>query len=103
MGRRAKLRKKTSGGRLAKLHKKYRASKCDLCGATGELHTHHRDKRHYNDSPSNWLTLCPECHAKIHRAERTPGEVAVSQRGRGAGQLVLPLLPKQTHQGGEGA
>ena len=55
------------GGRLAKLHRKYKASKCDLCGATGELHLHHKNKQHFDDNPGNWQTLCRSCHTKIHQ------------------------------------
>lgn len=83
------------GGRLARLHRKARASTCEICGEGGELHTHHRDWNHFNDTPSNWLTVCQRCHNILHevgyltdqeletiiakvRAERTAGEAAVN-------------------------
>jgi 5-methylcytosine-specific restriction endonuclease McrA len=55
-----------AGGRLAKLHRRYKASTCQTCGKGGELDIHHKDKRHFNDTPANWITLCKECHAKVH-------------------------------------
>ena len=41
---------------------------CVACGATGELHFHHLipKSKGGSDEESNLLTLCHECHAKIH-------------------------------------
>lgn len=80
------------GGRLAKLHRKFRACRCEVCGTTDNLHTHHRNGQHFDDSPRNWQTLCQPCHLKIHRTERTPGAVAVSGNGQeGQGVKTLPF------------
>jgi len=89
--------------RLAKLHRKYRAKTCAICGDDGELHTHHKNWNHFDDDPGNWLAVCQRCHNILHqvgyltdqeldriiakiRAERTPAAVAVSDEGQGAGQ-----------------
>ena len=57
---------KEPGGRSAKLHRKYRASTCAICGEGGEMHLHHRNWHHFDDRPSNWLTACLRCHSILH-------------------------------------
>lgn len=59
-------RLRQSGGRLAKLHRKYKASACEVCGKGGELHVHHKNRNHLDDNPSNCLTVCQECHHVLH-------------------------------------
>lgn len=49
--------------------KKRDGYKCRLCGTNEKnsvLHVHHKDRNHTNSSPSNLITLCEECHDKVH-------------------------------------
>ena len=39
---------------------------CELCGATENVHTHHKDLNHDNNELSNLQWLCGSCHAKLH-------------------------------------
>jgi len=41
---------------------------CQLCGSHRSLEVHHirRRSRGGEDSPSNLLTVCHDCHARIH-------------------------------------
>jgi 5-methylcytosine-specific restriction endonuclease McrA len=42
--------------------------RCQSCGAMSNLEVHHREFRSHsgNDSEENLITLCVECHARIH-------------------------------------
>ncbi|KKL49448.1 hypothetical protein LCGC14_2315390 [marine sediment metagenome] len=42
---------------------------CHICGSKdeGTLETHHMDKNSKNNTPSNLITLCANCHRKLHR------------------------------------
>ena len=53
--------------KLSKLHRKYKASQCSICHTVGELHIHHRNGHHYDDFPSNYITVCQNCHNLIHK------------------------------------
>lgn len=50
----------------------HRKPACEECGATENLHTHHRDLNWRNDDPANLQTLCPDCHltGKWHEHRR---------------------------------
>ena len=39
---------------------------CNLCGATRNLHLHHKDGDKRNSSFSNLITLCAKCHKRFH-------------------------------------
>ncbi len=39
---------------------------CQRCGRR-RLHVHHVDHDRGNDDPTNLVTLCPRCHAAVHR------------------------------------
>jgi hypothetical protein len=39
------------------------------CSYSAKLHIHHIDKNPSNNSPSNLLAVCPNCHARIHDGE----------------------------------
>ncbi|MGV9206323.1 MAG: HNH endonuclease [Promethearchaeia archaeon] len=42
-------------------------NKCAICGSESEMHVHHIDTDTTNNSPSNLITLCKECHSnKVH-------------------------------------
>jgi 5-methylcytosine-specific restriction endonuclease McrA len=42
--------------------------RCQSCGAMSNLEVHHREYRSHlgDDSEENLITLCAECHARIH-------------------------------------
>lgn len=54
----------------------YKKDKCELCGSTENLQSHHKVPGIYDDknenllwadnSPENHMTLCSSCHQKIH-------------------------------------
>lgn len=48
--------------RVAPLRKK----KCERCGSTENLSTHHKDRDWQNDDPDNLETLCSKCHTSHH-------------------------------------
>ncbi|MBE0435216.1 MAG: HNH endonuclease [Methylomicrobium sp.] len=39
---------------------------CEVCGKTTTLHVHHADENPLNNSPSNLMTLCAQCHREAH-------------------------------------
>lgn len=39
---------------------------CGLCGSRMELHRHHLDWDHSNNSSSNVVLLCQRCHTVLH-------------------------------------
>jgi hypothetical protein len=41
---------------------------CEVCGATGENHRHHRDEDPTNNAPENIQILCRKHHTEVHRA-----------------------------------
>jgi 5-methylcytosine-specific restriction endonuclease McrA len=43
--------------------------RCQSCGATSRLEVHHKQFRSQSghDSEPNLITLCSNCHARIHR------------------------------------
>jgi len=43
---------------------------CELCGGNHLLAVHHKDQNRYNDDPKNLVTLCANCHSKLHYDER---------------------------------
>lgn len=44
---------------------------CEICGATENLHVHHKDKNHYNNDIKNLSWLCVKCHNTIaHKHNR---------------------------------
>ncbi len=40
---------------------------CEICGASGKLHVHHKDFDSMNNSSSNTQPVCPECHIELHK------------------------------------
>ena len=47
---------------------KHKKSYCELCGNTdiNSLEVHHIDENHFNNVPSNLITLCESCHQRVH-------------------------------------
>ena len=45
-------------------HFKYTCKSCGLIDR--RLHVHHIDGNNKNNSPSNWIILCPLCHRRVH-------------------------------------
>jgi 5-methylcytosine-specific restriction endonuclease McrA len=41
-------------------------NKCQMCGKKETLHVHHLDRDTFNNKHDNLITLCKECHTKIH-------------------------------------
>jgi 5-methylcytosine-specific restriction endonuclease McrA len=43
--------------------------RCQLCGTMSNLEVHHKRFRSHSghDSEENLITLCTQCHARIHR------------------------------------
>jgi len=54
--------------------RRYLGKACERCGLTAEvakavglrLDLHHRDMDRTNNTPSNFMTLCAECHTATH-------------------------------------
>jgi len=110
--------KNRTSNRCRQLLRRQGSPACYLCESQEDLHVHHIDWHHENDSPGNLVTLCHRCHMELHRsgyvsldelegirdkvrAERTPGEAAVSRRRQGGvvsnGSSLSPgkpLLPE---------
>ena len=42
-------------------------ARCYLCQNEDNLHVHHLNWHHSDDSPSNLLIVCKRCHAKLHK------------------------------------
>jgi len=42
--------------------------RCQACGAMSNLEVHHKEFRSHcgNDSDQNLITLCSNCHGKVH-------------------------------------
>jgi len=53
-------------GTLHKRAARFRADKCERCGATEGLALHHKDGNPKNNRKSNRLTLCGSCHTRWH-------------------------------------
>lgn len=69
---------------------KHRASRCESCTSTLDLHVHHCDENWKNNSPDNLQTLCKSCHRSWHLTQRAAG---VKPAGR---KPVLPVSLLQT-------
>jgi len=43
--------------------------RCQSCGSMSNLEVHHREFRSHSgsDSEENLVTLCTECHGRVHR------------------------------------
>lgn len=49
---------------------------CEICGKTGRLDVHHKDKNTSNNSVENLMVVCRSCHNRIHRPKpicKVPG------------------------------
>lgn len=44
--------------------------KCIICGATDNLHVHHKDGNHNNNDINNLVWLCSKCHHDVHVRKR---------------------------------
>jgi hypothetical protein len=43
------------------------AVECFVCGSGSDLHVHHVNFSHQDDSAGNRVALCARCHKHIHR------------------------------------
>jgi len=59
------MRTKNAGHREAQ--RKFKATKCIVCGSTKNLERHHKDGNPNNNAPSNVAVLCQKHHIKIHQ------------------------------------
>ena len=50
-------------------------NRCTVCGGEQDLHIHHIDRDPTNDVPSNLVTLCGICHARVHTELRREGGI----------------------------
>jgi len=39
---------------------------CEMCGATEQIHVHHKDRNRANNAKDNIMILCVSCHAYLH-------------------------------------
>lgn len=46
-----------------------RKDRCEICGTKNNLHIHHIDFDHYNNSPDNLQVLCLSHHLSLHKKE----------------------------------
>lgn len=53
-------------GSLEMKHYRKAQGKCTFCGSTENLHVHHIDKNHGNNTTENLMVLCASCHKKLH-------------------------------------
>lgn len=57
--------------RTARKRKKIDNYTCQKCGAKSNLHTHHKNyKRLYSEKMSDLVTLCADCHRKLHEKNK---------------------------------
>lgn len=54
---------------LRKRAEKFRGTECARCGAKTGLQIHHKDRNPANNAPSNLITLCGNCHTRLHWEE----------------------------------
>ena len=48
---------------------------CIVCGESRVVESHHIDRSHDNQSPTNLVDLCPTCHRVLHRQGLTVEEL----------------------------
>ncbi len=58
--------------------KLYHGSKCIVCNETKLIETHHVDRNHLNNDPSNLIPLCPTHHQYYHSRYRSEVEPIIS-------------------------
>jgi len=70
LGKTAPLR--LDANRYRKLHRQILERdgwRCQICGSMKQLQVHHLQLRSHwgSDSEQNLITLCAECHVRVHR------------------------------------
>lgn len=63
---RGQIKERATRSALLKRVEHLRKDACEMCGATENLATHHKDENWTNNDPSNLTTLCGSCHTKWH-------------------------------------
>jgi len=58
----------------------FKAISCERCGATSQLHRHHKDRIATNNHPDNVEVLCSMCHSYEHRKPLAQSTCAVCGR-----------------------
>lgn len=67
-----------------------RKDRCEICGASSNLHAHHIDGDITHNLPKNIQTLCFDCHMAHHRLCRRLGRTVP---GRMVSQELQPGFP----------
>jgi hypothetical protein len=52
---------------MTRRHRLSHNAACFLCNSCAQVHRHHIDWDHSNNSPSNVIVLCQRCHAEAHK------------------------------------
>lgn len=52
------------------LMRKLIANCCEKCKSQKSLCIHHKNRNHFDNSPTNLMILCRKCHAKEHYKDR---------------------------------
>lgn len=63
----------TSEKQYRRRARKLMGPRCQSCGTVADLDAHHIDRDISNNEPENILTLCGECHTRIHVEARKLG------------------------------
>jgi cytochrome c553 len=80
-----------------------KGKKCERCGATEKLQSHHKDGNRRHNSRKNHETLCKSCHMREHdcashfppMTEKQKKEIAKFMKARHAAGLVNTNSDKQ--------
>jgi len=65
---------------------------CWLCGVTDNIHKHHLDWHHNNNTPNNIMYLCQPHHVEIHRCGWVDMEFMRELRRKLRGEAETPDL-----------
>lgn len=69
---------------------------CVICGSTNIRDVHHLDKNPYNNSASNIVPLCRDCHVKVHGG-RWHGSTVEEVRARQAELFSQKVIDRLAH------
>lgn len=86
----------TSRGTFAAMKLKYLKDRCEVCGGTSKLLTHHLDFNWRNNNPNNFQTLCYSCHFKIHARTEESRIIRRSRRKSKIDKAFMPFLKNNT-------
>lgn len=55
---------------------RHHGERCQRCGATDDLHVHHIDRDHSNNTLDNLMVLCESCHQTEHAHDRPINKIS---------------------------